>query len=87
MNQQLGVYGQFNTACRALGLDWDVDGTVCRGNNGGQSEREVVRTYITAYRAHLLSCYELDFLVDLVLEEKAARTAAGSVAIEPYSPL
>lgn len=79
--------GQFNTACRALGLDWDIDGTVCRGNGGGQPEREIVRTYITAHRAHLLASYDPDFLIDLVLEKKARRETADGVTVEPYTPL
>jgi len=86
MGQRLVPSDQFNAACRAAGLDWDVDGTVCRSDNQGKSERELVQAYILACHAHLLSCYELDFLVDFVLR-KAASPRADYVAVESYSPL
>jgi hypothetical protein len=79
--------GQFNNACQALGLDWDIDGTVCRGNGGGQCDRDIVRAYIASHRPHLLSCYEPDFLVEMVLAQKERTSATGGVAVEPYTPL
>ncbi len=79
--------GPLNAACHALGLEWDVDATVRPGTGGLLSERDIVRSYIAAHQPHLLSCYDLEFLVDLVLAQKAQRGAAGGVAIESYTPL
>ncbi len=76
-----------DAACHALGLDWDIEATVRPGAAGVRSERDVVRSYIAAQRPHLLSCYELDFLVDLVLAQKGERGAARGVAVESYTPL
>lgn len=79
--------GPLNAACHALGLEWDVDATVRPGTGGLQSERDIVRSYIAAHQPHLLSCYDVEFLVDLVLAQKAQRGAAGGVAVESYTPL
>ena len=80
-------HGPLNAACHALGLEWDVDATVRPGTGGLRSERDIVRSYIASHQPHLLSCYDLEFLVDLVLAQKAQRGAAGGVAVESYTPL
>ncbi len=49
-------------------------------------EAEAIRAYIARERPHLLSCYEMDKLVELVRAQRAA-DADHPAALEHYRPV
>jgi hypothetical protein len=72
-------------ALRARGMLYGSGQSYEKTIAGAASEDEAIRAFIQHERPHLLSCYELDALVQMV---QAARAANAEVqgGVEQYSP-
>jgi hypothetical protein len=72
-------------ALRSLGLLYGGRSSLAAAIAGVSSEAEAVRTYLKRERPHLLSCYDLESLVALVLEARAAPRDQPA-GVERYEP-
>lgn len=73
-------------ALRALGLLYGTQAeALADAVRGAADEREAVRSYILRERPHLLACYDLEALVDLV-RSAVERRAAGQPVVEQFLP-
>ena len=77
--------GALATALRSLNIFYGAERALADTVATARDEAEAVRTYIQRERPHLLKCYELDALVEMVL---AARRGAAEphASIEAYRP-
>jgi len=78
---QLAAY---NAAFDKLGLDWHWDDDDSRALAGIADERERIGAYIRRRRPHLLKCYDVGFLCELIHSTKARHEA--SVARRTSTP-
>ncbi len=69
-------------ALRALGL---LYGATQPPAPGSADEAEAIRTYLMRERPHLLKCYDLEALVELVRTVRLARGEAGCT-FEQFGP-
>ena len=63
----------------------DAERALADARARGGDEAEAVRAYIRRERAHLLTCYDLEALVGMVLAARASGSTAP-VPLEPYLP-
>jgi hypothetical protein len=77
--------GALAAALRTLGIFYGAERPLADVVSGAADETEAIRQYIEAERPHLLTCYDMEALVGLVL---AARTGAieAPASIEAYRP-
>jgi hypothetical protein len=77
--------GALAAALRTLGIFYGAEKPLAELIAGSADETEAIRAYIEAERPHLLTCYDMEALVGLVL---AARTGAleAPASIEAYLP-
>jgi hypothetical protein len=72
-------------ALRALGMLYGSSQSFEKTVSGAESEAEAIRAFIRLERPHLLSCYGLDELVNMVQAARAANVEAQGV-VEQFSP-
>lgn len=63
----------YNAAFDELGLAWIWDTDTHRRLQGNADERDRIRSYLTAYQAHLFTAYDADFLVNAIHLTKQKR--------------
>lgn len=61
----------FNAAFYELGFRWHWDMELYQQLLAYGSEEERIRVYLKQHQAHLLTAYEVDFLVDVIQNAKA----------------
>jgi hypothetical protein len=72
-------------ALRSLGMLYGASQPLEKTIEGAKTEAEAVRLYIERERPHLLSSYDLETLVKMVLAARKA-SAEGKGGIEQFSP-
>ena len=72
-------------ALRSLGMLYGASQPLEKTIEGAKTEAEAVRLYIERERPHLLSSYDLETLVKMVLAARQA-SAEGKGGIEQFSP-
>jgi hypothetical protein len=72
-------------ALRALGMLYGASQPLAKTIAGAKSEAEAIRMYIERERPHLLSSYDLDTLVKMVLAAREEKTDAKA-SVEQFSP-
>lgn len=75
--------GALATALRSLGIFYGAERPLADTVAGACDEADAVRTYIRRERPHLLTCYDLEALVGLVLAARA-RCVEAPASIEAY---
>ena len=73
-------------ALRALGMLYGTSQPAEKTFAGAKTEAEAIRAFIRLERPHLLCCYELEALVEVVRAARAANTEAPG-EVEQFSPL
>lgn len=61
----------FNAAFYELGFRWHWDMELYQNLLSHSSEEERIRAYLQQHQAHLLTAYEVDFLVDVIQQAKS----------------
>jgi hypothetical protein len=77
--------GRLANALRVLGIFYGAERPLAETVAGAANEAEAVRSYIRRERPHLLKCYEMEALVDIVLAAHASSHEAPA-SIEAYRP-
>jgi hypothetical protein len=77
--------GALATALRSLNIFYGAERPLAETVAGASDEAEAVRAYIRRERPHLLKCYDLEALVRIVLDARAA-AAEPAASIEAYRP-
>ncbi len=72
-------------ALRAMGMLYGASQPLEKTIAGAATEAEAIRAFIQLERPHLLSCYELEALVEMVQSARAANTEALAGG-EQFSP-
>lgn len=75
--------GALAMALRALGIFYGAERPLADTVAGARDEAAAVRAYIHRERPHLLTCYDLEVLVGLVLSARA-RCVEAPASIEAY---
>ncbi len=73
------------SALRALGMLYGAKEPLATTVAGAKSEAEAIRMYIERERPHLLSCYDMDTLVEMIRAALEAN-AEPSTVLEQFSP-
>ncbi len=74
-----------DTALRSLGMLYGASQPLAKIIAGAKTEAEAIRMYIERERPHLLSSYDFDTLVKMVLAAREEKTDAKA-GMEQYSP-
>jgi hypothetical protein len=61
----------YNAAFYELGFRWHWDMDLYQGLLSHGSEEERIRAYLEQHQAHLLTAYEVEFLVDVIQKAKS----------------
>ena len=77
--------GALATALRSLGIFYGAERPLADTVAHAADEADAVRAYIRRERPHLLTCYDLEALVGLVLAARAS-SAEAPASIEAYRP-
>jgi len=72
-------------ALRALGMLYGASQPLERTIAGARDEAEAIRMYIERERPHLLSCYDIETLVQMVMAAREA-SAEAKAGMEQFSP-
>jgi hypothetical protein len=72
-------------ALRALGMLYGAKQPLATTAAGAADEAEVIRAYLERERPHLLKCYDLETLVQLVRSAREGGAEAGA-SFEQFGP-
>lgn len=77
--------GALAAALRTLGIFYGAERPLADLVSGAADETEAIRAYIEAERPHLLTCYDMEALIGLVLAARSGSLEAPA-SIESYLP-
>lgn len=70
-----------------LGFKWQWDADTYRSLGNAAGEKERIRTYVERHQPHLTRAYDMEFLINLILDHKTRRYAAIVAANASGRPL
>jgi len=72
----------YNAAFYELGLRWHWDSETYRELQSTACEKERIRRYVKTHQPHLLTAYDVDFLVNAIETTKARHANSGTQRLQ-----